>query len=86
MDAYKAQNIFLSREIMELNDLRTADTAGIKSLNGYYMSIIKYYFQIIYVFFRKLHELEAEHVRLQSKHIILLKEAQTPKLSEYFTH
>ena len=30
----------------------------------------------------KLHEKEAEYIRLQSKHIILLKEAQTPKLSE----
>ena len=68
---------------MELNDLRTADSTSIKSLNGY---MIKDYFQIIYTFFRKLHELEAEHLRLQSKHIILLKEAQTPKLSEYFTH
>lgn len=84
MDAYKTQNIFLSREIMELNDLRTADAANIKSLYGY-VSIIKVYFQIIYTF-RKLNELEAEHLRLKSKHIVLLKEAQTPKLSEYFTH
>ena len=41
-DAYREQNTFLTREIVELNELRVADAESIKSLKRLIMSYMSH--------------------------------------------